>query len=256
MNKYRKKPIVIEAIQLQNNYNSIKKCVEFMGQHVSESYMSKIKFEEYVEIVKNNGMKIQTLEGEITASINDYIIKGVKGEFYPCKPDIFEQTYEKIMEKRIIPFDIEKAKNGAEVINMIGEKIKIIYYDVKSCYPIVGLRFDKTTGTEILNTYTKEGKYIELCYSSDQDLQIVEEVSTYNEIIDEMFERRYKLLCYFADKNLQPVEEVITYDEIFEIIDEITRAVDKNTIRIEKFKAIEFLFKIANYYNKEKINFS
>lgn len=98
MNKYRKKPIVIEAIQLQNNYNSIKKCVEFTGQHVSESYMSKIKFEEYVEIVKNNGMKIQTLEGEMTASINDYIIKGVKGEFYPCKPDIFEQTYEKIIE--------------------------------------------------------------------------------------------------------------------------------------------------------------
>ena len=98
MNKYRKKPIVIEAIQLQNNYNSKKKCIEFMGQHVSESYMSKIKFEEYVEIVKNNGMKIQTLEGEMTASINDYIIKGVKGEFYPCKPDIFEQTYEKIIE--------------------------------------------------------------------------------------------------------------------------------------------------------------
>ena len=94
MNKYRKKPIVIEAIQLQNNYNSIKKCVEFMEQHVSESYMSKIKFEEYVEIVKNNGMKIQTLEGEMTASINDYIIKGVKGEFYPCKPEIFHLTYD------------------------------------------------------------------------------------------------------------------------------------------------------------------
>ena len=156
--------------------------------------------------------------------------------------------------KKIIPFDIEKAKNGAEVINIIDEKIKIIYYDVKSCYPIVGLRFDKTTGTEIVNTYTKEGKYIDSFYSSDKDLQIVEEVSTWDEIIDEMFERRYKLLCYFADKNLQPVEKVSTYDEIFEIIDEITRAVDKNTIRIEKFKAIEFLFKIANYYNKEKIN--
>ena len=153
--------------------------------------------------------------------------------------------------KKIIPFDIEKAKNGAEVINIIGEKIKIIYYDVKSCYPIVGLRFDKTTGTEILNTYTKEGKYIELCYSSDQDLQIVEEVSTYNEIIDEMFERRYKLLCYFANKNLQPVEEVITYEKI---IEEIIKAINKNTNKIEKFKAIELLFKIANYYNKEKIN--
>lgn len=148
--------------------------------------------------------------------------------------------------KKIIPFDIEKAKNGAEVINMLGEKIKIIYYDVKSCYPIVGLRFDKT-GIEILNTYTKEGKYIELCYSSDQDLQIVEEVITY----DEIFERRYKLLCYFANKNLQPVEEVITYEKI---IEEIIKAINKNTNKIEKFKAIEFLFKIANYYNKEKIN--
>ena len=145
--------------------------------------------------------------------------------------------------KKIIPFDIEKAKNGAEVINMLGEKIKIIYYDVKHYYSIVGLKFDKTTGTEIVNTYTKEGKYIELSYSSDQDLQIVEEVITY----DEIFERRYKLLCYFANKNLQ--EEVITYEKI---IEEIIKAI--NTNRIEKFKAIELLFKIANYYNKEKIN--
>lgn len=146
-----------------------------------------------------------------------------------------------------IPFDIEKAKNGAEVINRLGEKIKIIYYDVKSYHSIVGLKFDKTTGTEIVNTYTKEGKYIELYYSSDQDLQIVEEVITY----DEIFERRYKLLCYFANKNLQLVEEVITYDKI---IEEIIKAINKNTNRIEKFKAIELLFKIANYYNKEKIN--
>lgn len=141
--------------------------------------------------------------------------------------------------KKIIPFDIEKAKNGAEVIDMLGEKIKIIYYDVKHCYSIVGLKFDKKTGTEIVNTYTKEGKFVQSCYSSDQDLQIVEEVITY----DEIFERRYKLLCYFADKNLQD-----------EIIEEIIKAINKNTNRIEKFKAIELLFKIANYYNKEKIN--
>jgi hypothetical protein len=41
-------------------------------------------------------LKIQTLEGDMIASIGDYIIKGIKGEFYPCKPDIFEQTYEKV----------------------------------------------------------------------------------------------------------------------------------------------------------------
>ena len=99
MNKYRKKPIVIEAIQLQNNYNSIKKCVEFMGQSVNEDLtIERNKFEDYCFIVNEKGMKIPTLEGEMTASINDYIIKGIKGEFYPCKPDIFEQTYEKIIE--------------------------------------------------------------------------------------------------------------------------------------------------------------
>lgn len=147
--------------------------------------------------------------------------------------------------KKIIPFDIEKAKNGAEVINTLGEKIKIIYYDVKHFYSIVGLKFDKKTGTEIVNTYTKEGKFIQSYHSSDQDLQIVEEVITY----DEIFERRYKLLCYFANKNLQ--EEVITYEKI---IEEIIKVINENTNRIEKFKAIELLFKIANYYNKEKIN--
>jgi hypothetical protein len=42
------------------------------------------------------GVVIETLEGNMTASKGDYIIKGIKGEFYPCKPDIFELTYEKI----------------------------------------------------------------------------------------------------------------------------------------------------------------
>ena len=51
-------------------------------------------------------MKIPTLEGEMTASLNDYIIKGIKGEFYPCKPDIFKQTYEQVVIKN----------NGIDVI--------------------------------------------------------------------------------------------------------------------------------------------
>jgi len=57
------------------------------------------KWDEYERIVKRDGMKIDTLEdgndGQVKhmASIGDFIIKGVKGEFYPCKPDIFELTY-------------------------------------------------------------------------------------------------------------------------------------------------------------------
>ena len=42
---------------------------------------------------------IHTLEGDMKASVNDYIIKGVRGEFYPCKPDIFEETYNEVIEE-------------------------------------------------------------------------------------------------------------------------------------------------------------
>ena len=48
------------------------------------------------QLSKNETLTIETLEGNMTASKGDYIIKGVKGEFYPCKPDIFEQTYEEV----------------------------------------------------------------------------------------------------------------------------------------------------------------
>ncbi len=79
--KYRKKPIVIEAMQYDG-----KNCVEvlkFMG-----------KQNDYADLTPFDIPIIYTLEGELTASVGDWIIKGIKGEFYPCKPDIFEATYE------------------------------------------------------------------------------------------------------------------------------------------------------------------
>jgi hypothetical protein len=82
MTKYRKKPVVIEAIEWTGkNFNEIQ---EFAG---SESEIIKMSSGE-TELV------IRTLEGRMTASEGDYIIKGIQGEFYPCKSDIFEQTYE------------------------------------------------------------------------------------------------------------------------------------------------------------------
>lgn len=94
---YRKKPVVIEAVLLDNTERSIKEALEFMGQTVCAStFISQEKFSEYCEIVKIKGLQIKTLEGVMTASIGDYIIKGVQGEFYPCKPDIFKTTYEKV----------------------------------------------------------------------------------------------------------------------------------------------------------------
>ena len=81
--KYRKKPVVIEAIQWTGN-NHIEVAEFMFGANV------------YINIQKGY-VEIETLEGKMFAEVNDYIIKGVKGEFYPCKPDIFEQTYEEVL---------------------------------------------------------------------------------------------------------------------------------------------------------------
>ena len=83
MTKYRKKPVVIEAI-LWDGYN-VKEIIAFIGDTMASFDAS-------------GEMKIRTLEGTMTAQAGDYIIKGVQGEFYPCKPDIFEQTYEAVTE--------------------------------------------------------------------------------------------------------------------------------------------------------------
>ncbi len=90
MAKYRKKPVVIEAKRLSRDNGC--DVVEWIGQDA--------KF--YPEIDDSTSypvpsiLEINTLEGTMTAQIGDYIIKGVKGEFYPCKPDIFEATYEQV----------------------------------------------------------------------------------------------------------------------------------------------------------------
>lgn len=75
--KYRKKPVVIEAVQF-NGRNSAD-IHEFCGDKVREP-------------VGKDYLEIKTLEGIHIASPGDYIIKGINGEFYPCKPDIFEKT--------------------------------------------------------------------------------------------------------------------------------------------------------------------
>jgi hypothetical protein len=102
MQKYRKKPVVIEAIQLTKN--NIKEVYEFVyvSPVINLTKVSLDWWEKYCDKVIENGMDIPTLEdgedkrAKHVASIGDFIIKGVKGEFYPCKPDIFEMTYESI----------------------------------------------------------------------------------------------------------------------------------------------------------------
>jgi hypothetical protein len=88
--KFRKKPVVIEAVQWTGD--NLIEVIRHTGQNASASHY---KWEEYEDIVRHEGLKIYTLEGPLMASIGDWIIKGVQGEFYPCKPDIFEATYDK-----------------------------------------------------------------------------------------------------------------------------------------------------------------
>ena len=80
MAKYRKRPIIIEAI-----------C--FIGN--DKEIMDFCPTARDLEDTKPN-LIIPTLEGDHLVSVGDFVIKGIKGEFYPCKPDIFEQTYELI----------------------------------------------------------------------------------------------------------------------------------------------------------------
>ena len=85
MAKYRKKPVVIEAIQFQDDADVISEISALAGKDIVISYSS-----------TPPTLKILTLEGTMAANVGDYIIKGVQGELYPCKPDIFEATYEKV----------------------------------------------------------------------------------------------------------------------------------------------------------------
>ena len=91
MAKYRKKPVVIEAVQWTGD--NLREIIDFTGLHESAK---KWAWEEYEKVVALQGLKIFTLEGPLNASPGDYIIKGVQGEFYPCKPDIFEATYDRV----------------------------------------------------------------------------------------------------------------------------------------------------------------
>lgn len=85
MNKYRKKPVVIEAVQFFNGDgpNTITEVLAFTDDCAFYND-------------EDNTLTIPTLEGDYEASDGDFIIKGIAGEFHPCKPDIFRATYEKV----------------------------------------------------------------------------------------------------------------------------------------------------------------
>ena len=89
MTKFRKKPIIIEAIQWTGQ--NLEEIYDFMGLNPLG-----VNIDWICDLVDRDGLTIKTLEGSMKANITDWIIKGIKGECYPCRPDIFKETYEPV----------------------------------------------------------------------------------------------------------------------------------------------------------------
>ena len=90
--RFTKKPVTIEAIQWTGK--NLREVITFTdGPPDTRSTHAGMAWEAYADLVARDGLKIYTLEGKMLANPGDWIIRGVKGEYYPCKPDIFEATY-------------------------------------------------------------------------------------------------------------------------------------------------------------------
>ncbi|UVD42939.1 hypothetical protein [Enterococcus phage TJE1] len=86
--KYRKKPVVIEAFKFDGDF------MDSTGNYYVPNWVLDTDYS-----FEDGELYIKTLEGWMHVSVGDYIIQGVQGEVYPCKPDIFEETYVKVMEE-------------------------------------------------------------------------------------------------------------------------------------------------------------
>lgn len=118
--RYRKKPVEIEAIKW--NGANIEECKQFT--HDKAEYI-------YHDAAYKAGVAppsieiiIHTLEGDMRVSVGDYIIKGVDGELYPCKPDIFQKTYEEVVEPIVTANDLLKASEHLATLGLLEEVMK------------------------------------------------------------------------------------------------------------------------------------
>ena len=97
--KYVKKPVKIEALEIKED--NIDEIHDFVTDNNCEVITD---FESYTSIAENKtkitSVVIHTLEGDMTASVGDYIVKGVEGEFYFCKRDIFHKTYDEVSSNK------------------------------------------------------------------------------------------------------------------------------------------------------------
>jgi len=106
--KYRKKPIVVEAIQFTDD--NCFECLAFMGlSHLIAD-----------DLNDTDTPMVRTLEGDMETSVGDWIIRGIKGEFYPCKPDIFAASYDPEIDSMVLAQNNLRAEIDDLVTNGIG----------------------------------------------------------------------------------------------------------------------------------------
>lgn len=108
--KYRKKPVVIDAIEFDGTESGVRDVIECLGIF------------SLVVVTDDRGvfcsMTIPTLEGNMRASPGDFIIRGIKGEFYPCRPDIFAATYESVGDTVNHPPHYASHPSGVECVDI------------------------------------------------------------------------------------------------------------------------------------------
>ena len=138
--KFRKKPVVIDAIQWKGCNHS--EVAIFLEGHTSRKG----------EVIPDMAIIIPTLEGEMRAEVGDWIIKGIKGEFYPCKPDIFAQTYQPAAA-------VSQDKAECEA------RIKEIFKEIEDNWswvvnPLIGEDFSKRAGISYNQWKNIKAKYL------------------------------------------------------------------------------------------------
>ena len=94
--KFRKKPVVIEAVQIKKGM--LTDAPEWFTDAILDEIVTLYGINDVIVTVDEPWAEIETLEGRMHGDAGDWIIRGIKGELYPCKPDIFEATYEKFEE--------------------------------------------------------------------------------------------------------------------------------------------------------------
>ncbi|MGN5753145.1 hypothetical protein ACNQO8_06370 [Acinetobacter calcoaceticus] len=99
MQQYRKKPVVVEAIKYCNKPEINQKIIDWASSSITPAFMD-IEFRNHSEKFPDGFeypvLIIKTLDGDMSVREGDYVIKGTQGEFYPCKPQAFHDTYEKV----------------------------------------------------------------------------------------------------------------------------------------------------------------